>query len=181
MEFPKRKQPSLEDLEKEHSQKKRSSGPFLFIIILLVLVIIALSVWIWYIHAGKEEVAEQKNVPTTKAVTEAPVNEDLPPQGALLFTFEPFFVPLAGSSGEKNFLKISMSVELSSPALQPEIKEKLLVLRRSLYGLISNKRMEDIDSLEGRVRLKKDIAEKMNILLNSGTVKEIYFSEFIIQ
>jgi flagellar FliL protein len=181
MEFPRRKQPSLEDLEKEHSQKKGSYGPFLFFVILfLVLVIVALSVWIWYIQGDREKMAEQKDMKSTKAATEVPVREALP-HGALLFNFEPFFVPLAASAGEKNFLKINMSAELNSPALVPEIKEKMLVLRRSLYSLMSSKRVDEIDSLEGRVRLKKDIAEKMNILLNSGTVREIYFSEFIIQ
>lgn len=179
MESPKKKSSLLDDLEKEDSQKKGSSGPFLFIIILLVLVIIALSAWIWYIQTDKKKMAEQKEI-KAKAVAEVPGNEALPRE-ALLFNFEPFFVPLAGSSDEKRFLKIRMTAELSSPALVVEIKERLLPLRRSLYTLINSKRIDEIDNLKGRVRLKKDIAEKMNILLKTGLVKEIYFSEFIIQ
>lgn len=106
--------------------------------------------------------------------------EALPPDLGVMFTLDPFVVNLAGSGG-KRFLKVTATLELSSPEVNPEIKENLQKITDSILVLLSSKNFEDVYSVQGKFKLKDEIATRVNRFLVVGHVKDAYFSEFIIQ
>ena len=112
----------------------------------------------------------------------APPAEEVeePATVGVMFPLDPFIVNLAGSGG-KRFLKVTVSLELSSPEVHVEIKENIHKITDSILMLLSSKTFEDVYSIQGKFKLKDEITTRVNGLLVLGHVKDAYFTEFIIQ
>ena len=106
--------------------------------------------------------------------------EELPPGVGVMFTMDPFVVNLAGSNG-KRFLKVTATLELSSPEVNPEFEENLQKITDSILVLLSSKSFEDVYSVQGKFKLKDEITTRVNRFLVVGPVKDAYFTEFIVQ
>ena len=106
--------------------------------------------------------------------------EEFPPGVGVMFTMDPFVVNLAGSNG-KRFLKVTASLELSSPEVNPEFEENLQKITDSILVLLSSKSFEDVYSVQGKFKLKDEITTRVNRFLVVGHVKDAYFTEFIVQ
>ncbi len=109
---------------------------------------------------------------------EAPPEEDL--NLGVMFPMDPFVVNLAGSEG-KRFLKVAISLELSTPEVHLEIKENIQKVTDSILILLSSKAFEDVYSVQGKFKLKDEITTRVNRFLVVGHIKDAYFTEFIIQ
>ena len=106
--------------------------------------------------------------------------DELPPGVGVMFTMDPFVVNLAGSKG-KRFLKVTATLELSSPEVNPEFEENLQKITDSILVLLSSKSFEDVYSVQGKFKLKDEITTRVNRFLVVGHVKDAYFTEFIVQ
>ena len=106
--------------------------------------------------------------------------EELPPDVGVMFAMDPFVVNLAGSKG-KRFLKVTTTLELSSPEVNPEFEENLQKITDSILVLLSSKSFEDVYSVQGKFKLKDEITTRVNRFLVVGHVKDAYFTEFIVQ
>ena len=106
--------------------------------------------------------------------------DELPPDVGVMFTMDPFVVNLAGSKG-KRFLKVTTTLELSSPEVNPEFEENLQKITDSILVLLSSKSFEDVYSVQGKFKLKDEITTRVNRFLVVGHVKDAYFTEFIVQ
>ena len=106
--------------------------------------------------------------------------EELPPGVGVMFTMDPFVVNLAGSNG-KRFLKVTATLELSSPEVNPEFEENLQKITDSILVLLSSKSFVDVYSVQGKFKLKDEITTRVNRFLVVGHVKDAYFTEFIVQ
>ena len=109
---------------------------------------------------------------------EAPPEEDL--NLGVMFPMDPFVVNLAGSEG-KRFLKVTISLELSTPEVHLEIKENIQKVTDSILILLSSKAFEYVYSVQGKFKLKDEITTRVNRFLVVGHIKDAYFTEFIIQ
>ncbi len=98
----------------------------------------------------------------------------------VMFPMEPFLVNLARSNG-KQFLKVTLTLELSAAEVHPEIQANSQKITDSVLLLLSSKTFEDVISLQGKFKLKDEITTRVNRFLVMGHVKEVYFSEFIVQ
>ena len=98
----------------------------------------------------------------------------------VMFPLDPLIVNLAGSGG-KRFLKVAISLELSTPDVHAEIKENIQKITDSILVLLSNKSFDDVYSVQGKFKLKDEITTRVNRLLMEENVKDTYFTEFIIQ
>jgi flagellar protein FliL len=123
-----------------------------------------------------------------KPVEEVPINAE---EGAVeeaakdvnlgvMFPLDPFIVNLAGSEG-KRFLKVTISLELSTPEVHVELKEIIQKVIDSILVLLSSKSFEDVYSVRGKFKLKDEVTTRVNRFLVVGHVKDAYFTEFIIQ
>lgn len=172
---------SEEEKEKPEESEKKSFDiksikllPLLAIVLLSFIIVIVL---IWLLLSDKKTTpVDQKEIEKTATIDESEKEEPL-----VLYSFDPFFVPLVGSPKEKNFLQIDLNAELSSTMLKKEIKTSLPEIRSSIFKIITSKSIADIKDEKGKKRLKSEIIAKLNSLVRSGTIKEIYFSQFIIQ
>ena len=131
-----------------------------------------------YINFFKEKLAEEKPADGEKTKEAAPVEKDV--NLGMMFPLDPFVVNLAGSEG-KRFLKVTISLELSTPEVHLELKENIQKITDSILVLLSSKAFEDVYSVQGKFKLKDEITTRVNRFLVVGHVKDAYFTEFIIQ
>ena len=127
---------------------------------------------------AQEEVTEEEKV-EEKASSEEPkpvkkVKKDL------MFHLDPFIVNLAKSGGNR-FLKVTVSLEMSSPKVRLGLKKNIQKVTDSILLLLSTKIFKDVYSVQGKFTLKGEITTRVNQFLTTGQVKEAYFTEFIIQ
>jgi flagellar FliL protein len=127
---------------------------------------------------AQEEVTEEEKV-EEKTSSEEPkpakkVKKDL------MFHLEPFIVNLAKSGGNR-FLKVTVSLEMSSPEVRLGLKKNIQKVTDSILLLLSTKTFKDVYSVQGKFTLKGEITTRVNQFLTEGQVKGAYFTEFIIQ
>ena len=78
-------------------------------------------------------------------------------------------------------MKVTATLELSSPEVNPEFEENLQKITDSILVLLSSKSFEDVYSVQGKFKLKDEITTRVNRFLVVGHVKDAYFTEFIVQ
>ena len=91
---------------------------------------------------------------------------------------EPFLVNLA-DPGQLRYLKVTLHVETHQKG--EEFEKRLPQTRDSVLTILCSKNSRDIMTSEGKNALREEIKEKMNHLLTETKVRNIYFTEFVIQ
>ena len=127
---------------------------------------------------AQEEPAEGEKVEGQESVEkeekEKKVKKDV------MFNLEPMIVNLARSQGSR-FLKVTVSLEMSSPEVRSDLEKNIRKLTDSIILLLSTKAFEDVYSVQGKFTLKGEITTRVNQFLTVGQVKGAYFTEFLIQ
>ncbi|MBI5213615.1 MAG: flagellar basal body-associated FliL family protein [Nitrospirae bacterium] len=96
------------------------------------------------------------------------------------FALDAFIVNLNTPKGT-SFLKASLQLELASAALAERAKTKTPHLRDAIVTVLSNKTPEELMTVEGKQQCKDEIALIVNQILGEGSVKNVYFTDFVMQ
>jgi len=118
----------------------------------------------------------QNNKESRKAAEKNETEEGIRPTLPL----EAFIVNLADPGGRR-YLRVKMDLELSSKSLEEEMKKRLPQVRNAILMIVPHKKYEDISTIEGKNALRDEIMVKLNSFLTTGTVTQIYLTEFVIQ
>lgn len=97
-----------------------------------------------------------------------------------IYSLDTFIVNLAEETGNR-YLRVTMDLELSDKSVEPEIKERLPQIRNALLMILPSKRIKDISTSQGKDALRQQIIDAINQLLPKGEVRNVYFTEFVIQ
>ena len=166
-------------------EEEKKGLPIKLILIVVGVLALAGGGYFAYTNFFQEEAVEEsaekdKNGEEGEEGADGENAEELPPGVGVMFTMDPFVVNLAGSNG-KRFLKVTATLELSSPEVNPEFEENLQKITDSILVLLSSKTFEDVYSVQGKFKLKDEITTRVNRFLVVGHVKDAYFTEFIVQ
>jgi flagellar FliL protein len=155
-------------------------GSLMNIILVLILVLVA-GVG-GYFAQKLISVDSESTAPSTSMKTQPAANRVQPvsPAVGVMVPLEPFMVNLARTKGSR-ILKVTVTLELNNPAVQPEVEDNRQKIMDSILVLLSSKTFEDVYSNQGKFKLKDEITTRVNRFLAMGHVKEVYFSEFLIQ
>jgi flagellar FliL protein len=74
-----------------------------------------------------------------------------------------------------------MSLELEGEELSLELDAKSAVLRDRIIRILTSKSLEEISSKKGKQKVSDQIQETLNAMLTDGSIRGIYFTEFVIQ
>ena len=97
-----------------------------------------------------------------------------------IFSLGTLIVNLSGSGG-KRYLRTKIEFELNDEESLESITNKFPLVKDSILIILSGKKYEDISTSEGKVNLREEIMLKLNEIMKEGSVKNIYFTEFVIQ
>ena len=133
---------------------------------------------IFLLNQGTLEAQEEVEKVEEKTSSEEP--KLIKKKKSLMFHLDPFIVNLAKSGGNR-FLKVTVSLEMSSPDVRFELNKNIKKITDSILLLLSTKVFKDVYSVQGKFTLKSEITTRVNQFLTKGVVKGAYFTEFIIQ
>lgn len=97
-----------------------------------------------------------------------------------MLKIDEFIVNIISEEGS-HYVKTSMSLEMSNPAVVDEATTRMPQIRDAVLLLIGNKTFEELQDLQGKKQLKAEITTKINSFLQSGQIKSLYFTDFVVQ
>jgi flagellar protein FliL len=159
-----------EESKPEEAPKRKKVPINLIIIVILGLCLIGGGVFVW------------KSGLFSKGTEEADIETENKKQELIgpILTLDTFIVNLLGDRGKK-YLKVKVELELDSEQTTAEITLRLPQIRDSILTMLSSKTNEDINTLEGKFQLRAEIIATINQYLKTGKIKNVYFTDFIIQ
>lgn len=96
------------------------------------------------------------------------------------YPLETLIVNLSDPGGNR-YLRLSLELELSKLELEKELKMRSSQIKDALLMIISSKGIKDINTAEGKNRLRMRIMERLNEILTAGPITSVFFTEFVIQ
>lgn len=91
-----------------------------------------------------------------------------------------FIVNILDDDGTR-YLKTAITLEVDDQATAEEINLRMPQLKDAILLLISNKTFAELRDLQGKLQLRAELTTRINSLLKSGQVKQIYFTDFVVQ
>ncbi len=85
------------------------------------------------------------------------------------------------SEESNHYVKAALTLELDNEAVTEEVKKRMPQVRDSILLLVGNKTYDELQDLQGKRQLKAELKSKINAVLQTGSVKSIYFTDFVVQ
>ena len=167
------------ETESEEKEEKKEGGSKLLLIVIIVLLLLLLVIGglvAYFLLSSPKK--DQQQQPTKQELQKHKVKE-LTKMGPI-YPLDPFTVNLVSSNADR-YLKCKINFELDSPALQKEVDQKLPAIRDMIISILSSKSVEEIQTAKGKQKLKDEIKRKVNSILTTGEIRNVYFTEFVIQ
>ena len=101
--------------------------------------------------------------------------------GPLVYTMDKFTVNLGGEPKRTIRMEVNLQMlgqEGFEEVMEPENRAKA---RDRIVSILNEKEFSDLESIQGKLFLKDRIAMEVNTLLQRGVVKDVYFSDFVVQ
>lgn len=165
--------------EQKAPEKKRNLGKILqMMFVVLNLGVMGAGVYMvyastvgWQRPAITEEMAERELASTADDM-------DITP---LIYTMDKFTVNLEGDPKLTIRLEVNLQMlgkEGFEEVMEPENRAKA---RDRIVRILNEKEFTELDSIQGKLFLKDKIAGEVNSILRRGVVKDVFFSDFVVQ
>jgi len=162
--------------EKVQEEKKGGKGKLIIFLVVFLLLAVGGGAAYKFLVLDKKKAAESKEKQAEKIIEEIKATENV----GVMFDLGTFVVNLADPDIER-YLKVSIVLELKDQKVQQEAQKRLPQIKDAITTLLLTKRSSEIRTPEGIEFLKEEIAKRVNAILPLGGVKNVYFTEFIIQ
>lgn len=180
----------------EEEGKKKSSNMLMIIIIAVLVLILVIGGVVAALMMSNHDATAESGAKTEVAAeehateSEHPNGENSPKSShsggeattevGIMFPLESFTVNLLSESGRR-YLKCELNLEMEGKELSPELEEKKPVFRDIIIRTLSSKSLEEISTVKGKEKLKEEIVMELNARLKDGKVKNVYFTDFVVQ
>ena len=168
-----------EEVEEVEQKKSKGNLVLILIIVLLVVLLIGGAVAAFFLLGSGDEKATaqpQKIVGASRSTKRSTDYLTIGP----MYPMNEFIVNLLSESGSR-YLKVALDIELDSEALAAEMDKKKALLRDIIIRELSSKTFEEVSTMKGKDRLKDEIVNKINAILADGQIKNIFFTDFVVQ
>lgn len=165
--------------ETEGGGKKKSNLILIIIIAVLVVVLIIVGVVVAMLAGGDDEQSQSQGSQSPSAREKPAKLMDAMEVGPM-FPLDTFTVNLLSDNGRR-YLKVQMNLELDGEELAAELESKTAVVRDVVIRLLSSKTLEEISTAKGKDKLKEQVVNQLNLRLRDGNIRNVYFTEFVVQ
>lgn len=116
--------------------------------------------------------------PAAEETTEAaPKEEQVIGQ---IFALDPFVVNLADPKG-KRYLKVKIELELEAATSVEKATKVAPKLRDMVIMMLTSLSFEEVMTPEGKIGIRDELLERFNQIMRPDRIKNIYFTEFVVQ
>ncbi len=165
-----------ENKENQETEEKKGGGKKKLIFLVLIVLLLAGgggAAYKFLILDKKEETADKK---AEKIEQEIKNVEEV----GIQYDVGSFIVNLSDKDADR-YLKVSVVLEVQDQSIVQEIEKRLPQIKDSITTLLFTKNSREIKTPEGMEQLKEEIIKRVNAILPLGGVKNVYFTEFVIQ
>ncbi len=85
------------------------------------------------------------------------------------------------SEEDSHYVKASLTIELNREEALEEANKRMPQIRDAILLLVGNKTYEELQDLQGKKQLKAELISRVNSFLQTGKIKAIYFTDFVVQ
>lgn len=166
-----------EEKKKAEGKEEKKKKPLLLFIAIGVVLLLAAgggAYFFLYSAPSDEELAleiARDAMGSKKAVLKAT---------GVMIELDSFIVNLADLNA-RHFLKATIVLEVVDDAAKNEVDILLPKIRNDIIMLLSSQTMEDVITMEGKVRLRDAIMARVMRILSEHQLKNIYFAQFVVQ
>jgi len=105
--------------------------------------------------------------------------------GPLIYTMEKFTVNLASDpfKDPKRTLQFEVNLEMLNKEGFEEVinNDNRAKARDRILRILGSKAYPELETIQGKLYLKDQIATEINTILDKGVVKDVYFTSFVVQ
>ncbi len=156
-----------EEQVKEEGAKSGGKKKLIFILIPVMLLLIGGGAGAYFFVFHKKK--EKKEAPPVA-----------PQKIGIMYDLGSFLVNLADKNAN-TYAKVSITLELSNQKVQEEVVKRLPIIKDAVINLLSSKTYDQIKTPEGKEELRLELIKRINAILVTGGVQDIYFTQFIVQ
>ncbi len=135
--------------------------------ILLLIALSAAASYFFFLSGGADKALE--------AMEERKKNEMGP-----LMDFQGVIVNIAETKGQR-YLKTSISLEITNEKEYKELKKIAVKIQDRIITILSSLTLEELETNHKEGKLKVVLADEINRLAGKESVKNVYFTEFVMQ
>jgi flagellar basal body-associated protein FliL len=84
-------------------------------------------------------------------------------------------------TGGRRFFRTALALEMTDPSAEVRAVERMPVLRGKVIDLLSRKRMEELVTPSARDDLRVELMHALNAEVGSGNLRDVHFTEFLVQ
>jgi flagellar FliL protein len=101
-------------------------------------------------------------------------------QAPMVYTMDKFVVNLSGLP--KRTIRLQVNLDMIGPESFQEIMdlENRAKARDKIVRILNEKTFDDLETIQGKLFLKDKIVEEVNHILDKGLVKDVYFTDFVM-
>jgi flagellar FliL protein len=161
----------------------KSKKKLVIVIAIVVILLIAGGVTAAILSSGDQTKSLAADAATENAELveegageEEVIDDALESLGAI-FPLETFLVNLTGGG----FIKIQVQVEFVGRSVSKRFQIKLVPIRDGIIQVLSSRRREEILNKEGKENLKSELITLINETLGRNDIKNMYFTNFVVQ
>jgi len=164
--------------------KGGSNKVMILLMAVMLLVLIGGGIAAYMMLNGDDEVIESANsAKQAKVVHSANKttarDSDFTEVGPM-YALDKFIVNLASDGGSR-YLRCAVNLELSSEEFQAEVDKKKPLIRDIIIKVLSAKSYEEISTIRGKESLKDEMVNELNKIFTDGNIKNVFFTEFVVQ
>jgi flagellar basal body-associated protein FliL len=108
------------------------------------------------------------------------VDSDTPETAEILVHFKDVIANISSEYGSE-FLVVDITLGCPDDIAKKRVEDNQARILDALNALLSSKTYEDIQGIIGREQLQRAVKDKLNGLLGSGTVENVYFPSLVVQ
>ncbi len=160
------KEENVEEVKEEKGGSKKKFLKWIIIgTVILVVVVAGFAGWKYFqkSSASKEKTKQESMV-----------------QIGGIWDLGSLIVNLMDGSGER-YLKVTVKVETTTKECSSELNTLKPKILNDMLDLLSSKKYKDVVGYDGKQQLREEIMLRLNNYLSMGRVKQVYFTEFVIQ
>jgi len=196
--------PASDDKDAPKEKVKKESGPMKLVIVGAVALFLAVlgaqvaaPILTKMISGGPSAAAEkaangdsedEQQLAAADAPTPADEKADAKPIEPALYAplDPPFVVSFAEKSGDTRFVQLTLQAMARNEKAIDAIKTHAPAIRNAFLFVISGHKLEDLETLEGKEKLRGDMLKAANEVMEKNTgkadvIEELYFTSLVIQ
>lgn len=175
------------DVDLELGEEESGGGKMMMIIIVVAVLLVGGGAAMFFMGLGPfgsdEEVTTETGDGTEGEVTEA---ENTEPLGPIIYhEMDDLLVINLKAQGTQRYLQLSIQFATRSDDVIDALSHHMPVIRNNIYLMMGEKSKSDLETIQQKEQIRKDILLEVQKILADRDVKDVledlYFDDFVIQ